>query len=164
MLPFDKAGLKREAVDNDEAARVLVTWGDMIWTLASRVLAALSITEAVEVEFVDAPMERRDYKRAVKRRWPIAQQVVIRSHSKRYLDSNPPSGNEANYSHRFWRRAHVAHYPLGTRMADTRPDLVTPCRREPERNCGFCRKVKRPATIVGPEDKPLVLKTLRRGT
>jgi hypothetical protein len=166
IMPFAWDSMKAMLLADStyEAAEHLVVWGHMMWRLVARALAALSIIEAAEVEIVDAPMEKRVLKRAIKRRWPIAQQVVIRSHSKRYRVTSPPSGEEAHYSHRFWRRATVAHYPLGTRMADTRPDLVTACSRPLDRNCGFCRKVKRPACIVGPSDKPLVLKTLRRAS
>jgi hypothetical protein len=153
----DKAMARR---GKDYTAEYLVGWGELLWAMVTKTLAALSITEALEVEIVDAPMERRVRKRAEKRRWPIAQKVIIRSHSKRYRDRPLPSGEEAHYSHRFWRRATIAHYPLGTMLADARPDLVTACKRPPESNCGFCRKVKRPACIVGPEDRPLVLKTL----
>jgi hypothetical protein len=156
VIPLSREGLHEsmaeEGYSNEQVVDYLGDWGDMLWKLATKVLAALSITEAMEVEYVDAPMERRDYKRAVKRGWPITQQVVLRSHSTRYRERNEPSGNEANYSHRFWRRANVAHYPIGTRMADARPDLVTPCKRQAASSCGFCRKVKRPATIVGPKD------------
>lgn len=167
IMPFGYKAYRAEFFAADEAGQTewadhLLSWGGLIWTLVAKTLAALSITEAVEVEFVDAPVERRVRKRAEKRRWPIAQQVVIHSHSKRYRDHPAPSGEEAHYSHRFWRRATTAHYPLGTMMADARPDLVTPCKRPPESNCGFCRKVKRPACIVGPKDKPLVLKSLVR--
>lgn len=166
IMPFAWKEVKNLLLSDDtyDAADHLVTWGRMMWKLASRTLAALSITEAVEVEIVDAVMEKRDRKRADKRGWPIAQQVVINAHQKRYRDRPASSGEEAHYSHRFWRRATVAHYPIGTRMADTRPDLTTPCKRPLEYNCGFCRKVKRPAHIVGPPDKPLVLKTLRRAS
>jgi hypothetical protein len=170
MMPFSSAHVNASLEDAKElgrdgaaeslAAQVL-SWSGLVARLALKALAALSITEAVEVEIVEAPMEKRDRKRAAKRGWPVAGQVVIRS-SRRYRDPRPPSGEEARYSHRFWRRAHVAHYPLGTMLADARPDLVTACNRPPESNCGFCRKVKRPACIVGPEDKPIVLKTLVR--
>lgn len=166
-LPNVRESAKQDVPDGDTeeigtlVATTLQGWGELIWVGAAKALAALSITEAVEVEIVDAPVETRVRKRAEKRRWPIAKQVVIRSKSKRYATTNS-TGEKANYSHRFWRRATVAHYPLGTMMADARPDLVTPCARPPESNCGFCRKVKRPATIVGPEHLPLVLKTLVR--
>lgn len=171
IMPFSmdaaRTSARQDVRDGDEervsevVAETMQGWGELAWIGASRALAALSITEAVEVEIVDAPLETRVRKRAEKRRWPIAKQVIVRAKSRRYGTVNS-TGMKANYSHRFWRRATVAHYPLGTMMADARPDLVTPCARPPGSNCGFCRKVKRPATIVGPDDKPLVLKTLVR--
>ena len=146
-----------------EAAEQLVWWGDMIWALVKKAMAALTIVEAEECVLVDAPMEKRDRKRAEKRGWPIAQQVVIRPRRK-YVNERERvrrETEESRYSHRFWRRGTHAHYPLGTRMADTRPDLVKACPRlDPETNCGFCRRVWHPPCIVGPDDKPLVLKTL----
>ena len=149
-----------DSPDSDVVER-LMWWADMTWKLVKKSMAALSIVESEEVELVEARMEKRDRKRAEKRGWPIADQVVIRSR-RRYAGDRPaPSGEEARYSHRFWRRATTAHYPLGTRMADSRPDLVKPCPRiDPATNCGFCRRVRHPACIVGPDDKPLVLKTL----
>ena len=163
VLPFHR-GLALEAWGKPEDEHSLMVerimwWSDLLWKLTKKAMAALSIVEAEEVELVEARMEKRDRKRAVKRGWPIADQVVIRPR-KRYNGDRPaPSGEEARYSHRFWRRGTYAHYPLGTRIADARPDLVKPCARI-EGNCGFCRRVWHPPTIVGPEDKPLVLKTL----
>lgn len=157
---YEHNGAIREAAAGHISDHVLA-WGGLVYRLACTALAALSIMEAAEVVLDDAPMERRDRKRADKRGWNIAQQVYIRP-IRRYKDRNDPSGESARYSHRFWRRATVAHYPVGTRMADSRPDLVTLCNREGAASCGLCRKVKHPATIIGPEDKPLVLKTLRR--
>lgn len=148
----------------DDTVKALVWWSNMLWILASKALAALSIVEAEEVVLVDAPMEVRDRKRAEKRGWPIAQQVVIRpSTRRRDGERTPPSGEEAHYSHRFWVRGHFKHFPIGTRMADVRPDLVRPCpRSDAATNCGFCRRVWTPPFIKGPEDAPLVLKTLVR--
>lgn len=159
ILPFHTEQFRSISSDSDEVAGVMIAWADLVGTLAAKALAALSITEAAEVVIADAPMEKRDRKRAEKRGWPLAQQVFIRP-IRKYSATNPPTGDDARYSHRFWRRATVAHYPVGTRIADARPDLVTLCNRAPEQSCGVCRKVKHPPCIVGPEDKPLVLKTL----
>lgn len=135
-------------------AALVAGWGAMLLAAAARALAALSILEAQEVEIVEAPIETRDRRRAEKRGWNIAKMVVVRP-SKKYLHAKPPSGEEARYSHRFWVRAHVKHFSLGTRTADARPDLCKPCHR-----CGTCRRVNTPAFIKGPPDRPLVPKSL----
>ena len=129
-------------------------WAVVVLAAAARTMAALSILEADEVEIVDAPMEKRVRDRAEKRGWNISKIVRVRPR-KQYVNKKPPSGEEAHYSHRFWVRGNTAHYPIGTMMADSRPDLCRPCHR-----CGTCRRVKRPPCIKGPEGAPLVLKSL----
>lgn len=141
--------------DRDESVQALTgAWAVTVLAATARTLAALSILEAEEVEIVDAPMEKRVRDRAEKRGWNISKIVRVRP-AKKYVNANPPSGEEAHYSHRFWVRANTAHYPIGTRVADARPDLCRPCYR-----CGTCRRVKRGAFIKGPPDKPLIPKSL----
>ena len=163
VIPHPKDTLARY-FEADNLAEALIWWSNLIWVLTAKALAALSIVEAEEVVLVDAPEEKRDIKRAKKRGWPIAQKVVIRPATRRRDGERAvPSGEEAHYSHRFWVRGHHKHFPLGTRVATARPDLVRPCpRKDPATNCGFCRRVWTPPFIKGPEDKPLVLKTLVR--
>lgn len=136
----------------------LVAWGSVVFSCASRVLAALSVMETEAIVIGDAPMENRDRKRAEKRGWQIAQMVYVRPTRKG--PRREPTGEEREYSHRFWVSAHYKHFPLGTRMADARPDLVKPCTRIGDASCGRCRRVYTPPFIKGPEDKPLVPKTL----
>jgi hypothetical protein len=150
QMPLDPDSVEGRGHGSGEVQK----WGWGILTMASRALAALSILEAEEVEIVDAPVEKRQVKRAAKRGWPIAKVVHVRE-SKRYRERGEPSGEEAHYSHRFWVRANTAHYPVGTQTADARPDLCKVCTR-----CGVCRRVKRPACIKGPKDKPIVPKSL----
>jgi hypothetical protein len=162
ILPFSKRAAVA-AAGVDTAVNNIMWWSHLIWVLTKKAMAALSIVEAEEVILVDAPMERRDRKRAEKRGWPIAQQVMIRPARRRADGERTVTGNEANYSHRFWVRGHYKHFPLGTRVADVRPDLVRPCpRTDLATNCGFCRRIWTPPFIKGPDDKPLVLKTLVR--
>lgn len=129
-------------------------WAVMVLSCAARAMAALSILEADEVELIDAPVHKRELDRAKKRGWKVAQVVWIRP-PKKYLNGNAPTGDEARYSHRFWVRAHTKHFTIGTRVADSRPDLVRACHR-----CGTCRRVPTKAFIKGPPDKPLVPKSL----
>lgn len=161
VLPTNKRELQRVTEDADDLTNQLMWWSHLIWVLTKKAMAALSIVEAEEVILVDAPMERRDLKRAKKRGWPIAQHVLIRPSRRRADGERVVSGKRADFSHRFWVRGHNKHFPLGTRMATARPDLVKPCPRiDMATNCGFCRRVWTPPFIKGPDDKPLVLKTL----
>lgn len=134
-------------------------WAVAVYASALRALAALSIMESDFVVVEDAAMERRDMKRAEKRGWKIASQVYIRP-VRKGGHPHEPTGNERIYSHRFWVRGHMKHFPIGTRLATHRPDLVKPCTRTGVASCGLCRRVWTPPFIKGPEDKPLVLKSL----
>jgi hypothetical protein len=155
LLPFTK-----ESADTTGLAREnLVEWARGALMLAGRTMAAVSILDSDAVVIDQAEMEKRDVKRAEKRGWPIADQVYIRP-VRKGGERKPASGEEAHYSHRFWVRGHTKHFPIGTRMATGRPDLVKACTREGAASCGFCRRVWTPPFIKGPDDKPLVLKSL----
>lgn len=80
---------------------------------------------------------------------------VNRKHYVRQRDGEDGERRHREFSHRFQRAGSTAHYPVGTRMADSRPDLCVACPR-----CGRCRRILRPSTIIGPDDKPLILKSL----
>lgn len=134
-------------------------WAKAVYAAALRALAALSIMESDFVVVEDAAMERRDMKRAEKRGWKIASQVYIRP-VRKGGHPHEPTGNERQFSHRFWVRGHMKHFPIGTRLATHRPDLVKPCTRTGVASCGLCRRVWTPPFIKGPEDKPLVMKSL----
>lgn len=131
---------------------------DAVLTAALRVLAALSIMESEAVVVEDAPLEKRDRDRAEKRGWKIAQMVYVRPTRKG--PRSEPTGESAHYSHRFWVSGHYKHHPIGSRLADMRPDLVRPCTRVGPASCGSCRRVWTGPFIKGPEDKPLVVKSL----
>jgi hypothetical protein len=130
----------------------------VVLSCASRVMAALSITGSDAVVIDEADLPARDRRRAEKRGWPIADKVFVRPTRKG--GERNVTGEEAHYSHRFWVRGHTKHFPLGTRTADARPDLVKPCTRVGDASCGFCRRVWTPPFVKGPEDTPLVLKSL----
>lgn len=153
VLPFSELYASKN-VDGETA----VGWGAVVLSMAMRVLACLSIMESEAVVVDDAPMESRDRKRADKRGWQISQQVFVRPTRKG--PRSEPTGNEREYSHRFWVSGHYKHFPLGTRMADRRPDLVSPCTRAGDASCGVCRRLWTPPFIKGPDDKPLVVKAL----
>ena len=139
-------------------ADTTISFADLVLRASLRVLAALSIMETDCVVVDDAPMETRDRKRADKRGWEIAKMVYVRPTRKG--PRSEPTGAEANYSHRFWVSGHYKHYPIGTRLADHRPDLVKPCTRKGDASCGVCRRVWTQPFIKGPENKPLIWKTL----
>jgi hypothetical protein len=118
------------------------------------VLKALNLMDMSNVEIVQAPLERPARRLAERKGIPISLAVKIHTSTKRYTGSNG-EGSHIEYSHRFRVRGHVKHYPVGTRMADARPDQVRPCGR-----CGRCRRIWTPPFTKGPEGKPLVLKSL----
>lgn len=125
------------------------------------ILRALWLLEMSNVEIVDAPVTRQMRRSAQRQQGQIAMTVHIASNRKQYLprDADTETGEERHveYSHRFRVRGHPAHFPLGTRMADSRPDMVRPCAR-----CGKCRRIYVPPYIKGPEEKPLILKSLKK--
>jgi hypothetical protein len=133
-------------------------WAHATYAAGLRALAALSIMESDFVVVEQADLEHRDIKRAEKRGWKISDQVYVRPTRKG--GHYEPTGNTRNYSHRFWVRGHMKHYSLGTRAATHRPDLVKPCTRAGLASCGMCRRIWTPPFIKGPEDKPLVMKSL----
>jgi hypothetical protein len=138
----------------DAKKQLVAGWAAVALSAAARTLAALSILEADEVELIDAPIEAKKKAKAERLGHQISQVVFIRP-GKRYLNPNPASGELMEYSHRFWVRAHTKHFQVGTRVADSRPDLVKACHR-----CGSCRRVPTKAFIKGPPDRPLVPKSL----
>jgi hypothetical protein len=150
-----------EAPANEGAvSRNLLRYARMSVDMSLKALAALSILDAEEVTIVDQVMERRDLRRAEKRGWQIAKMIRIGGGVTKGAKAEP-TGNERNYSHRFWVRGHVKHFGRDTRVYQNREDLVTPCTRPVGSKCegGFCRKVKTPPFIKGPSNKPLVAKS-----
>lgn len=157
VLPFSWDSAEKQGWDGAQ----VTSWASVVLSMSLRALACLSIMETEAVVVEDAPMEVRDRKRADKRGWKIAQQVYVRP-TRKGGARGPATGNEREYSHRFWVSGHYKHFPLGTRMADNRPDLVKPCTRTGEASCGVCRRIWTPPFIKGPDDKPLVVKSLVR--
>jgi hypothetical protein len=160
-LPFTAAEFARHVGRAGmEANKQAIAWGGVVLSCAARVMAALSIMESEAVVVDDAPLEKRDRDRAAKRGWQIAQMVYVRP-TRKGARKSEPTGEERNYSHRFWVSGHYKHFPVGTKMADTRPDLVRPCTRPGDAACGMgCRRIWTPPFIKGPDDKPLVMKSL----
>lgn len=154
ILPFDRAHVMAEGWGEPE----IVSWGSVVLSMALRVLACLSIMETEAVVVEDAKMEVRDWKRAQKRGWKISQQVYLRPTRKGPRGER--TGNRADYTHRFWVSGHYKHHPIGSRLADHRPDLVRPCTRVGAASCGMCRRIWTAPFIKGPDDKPLVVKSL----
>jgi hypothetical protein len=156
VLPYeyDRLGAGEDEI-SQEAAEV---WARIELVLAMRVLAALSIMESEVVVVEEAAVEKRVRDRARKRGWNIASQVYVRPVRKGA--HYEPTGEHRHYSHRFWVRGHMKHYPIGTRLATHRPDLVRPCTRTGAASCGLCRRVWTPPFVKGPDDKPIVLKSL----
>jgi hypothetical protein len=134
---------------------VAVETGEMV-AAALITLKTLWLLSMSNVEVVPAPLERQQRRQAQRQGIEIALAVHVHTSSKRYVGkASNGNGRQIEYSHRFRVRGHVKHYPPGTRMADARPDEVKPCPR-----CGRCRGVWTPPFIKGPDDKPLILKSL----
>jgi hypothetical protein len=163
MLPNTQEtyDLAADSIDLPSRGNALANLAASITVFAvDRIMAALSILDSEVVDLEDAPVPRQSRRRMEREGGKIAKIVSIRS--PRRGPTNKPSGEEAHYSHRFWVRGHTKHYPVGTHMADVRPDLVKPCTRTIGACERGCRRIWTPPFIKGPADRPLVLKTLVR--
>lgn len=130
---------------------------------AMAALKALFLMDMSNVEVIDGraagQVSRQVARQADRKGQTIALAVHVSTSSKRYMQRGggmePGAPGSLEYSHRFRVRGHVKHYPVGTRMADADPRKVKPCPR-----CGNCRRIWTPPFIKGPDDKPLILKSL----
>lgn len=161
-LPFTPAQfIKATGSTQKTLNENLVAWASVVMSCTSRVMAALSIMETECVVIEDTVLVKRDRDRAEKRGWKIAQMVYVRPTRKGGSRATSNLENHRDYSHRFWVSGHYKHFPVGTRVADTRLDLVRPCTRHGAAACPMgCRRIWTQPFIKGPEDKPLVPKTL----
>lgn len=126
-------------------------WAMLTWYMAVRVLNVLFLLETPNVELVEGG-DRPARRRAAREDRRIAAIVQIHSNGKRYV-SRGGDGEHMDYSHRFEVRGHYKHFPIGTRTADNRPDLLRDCPR-----CGKCRRIWCPPFIKGSPDLPFVPK------
>lgn len=123
----------------------------------SRVLDVLYFLDSSNVELVEAPVSRQVRRRSDREGRPIGTVVEIRTSKRKYIarDGGEGDGMPVEFSHRFEVSSHYKHFPVGTRMADSRPDLVKYCSK-----CDApCRKIWTPSFVKGPEDKPFIPKT-----
>lgn len=131
------------------ASRVLVA-------LACELLGVFYFLDAPGVSLETVPMARPQRRQAQRQGQQVAQTVTLRPVSRGFRTSGGEPGKGA-HSYQYLVRGVWAHYPLGTRMADARPDLVKPCPRE--RCQGQCRRILHPPHWRGPAGGPIVLKT-----
>jgi hypothetical protein len=168
----------------DKEPLIAVEYTRLIGLAAERVLGALYLLEAANVELVERPLERRDKKRQEKRGWKIPLVVRVDRPSRRTYDHSNGNGQPRNYSHQFEVIGHYNHVTRGfvaactvcngkqtkdlpcPRCHDTGldPDKVKPCTRidvkTGEKTCpNGCRKIWISPYWKGPEDKPMVIKT-----
>lgn len=118
---------------------------------AEIIAAVLYMLESANVELVDAPATRQE-RRAVERKGGrVALAVRVRPPKKRPRQDD--DRRHIDFSHRFEVRGHYKHFPVGTKLADSRPDK---CVDHP--TLGRCRRIWCPPFVKGPEDKPLIPK------
>lgn len=152
---------------------------------AERIIGALYLLEAANVQMVPRELPRRDKKRQEKRGWKIPLVVRVDRPSRRTYDhSNNGNGTPRDYSHQFEVIGHYNHVKRGPMAACTvcegrktqdlvcphcndtglDPDKVKPCTRidvtTGEKTCpDGCRKIWISPYWKGDPDKPMVVKT-----
>lgn len=121
--------------------------GSVGHNLAQRVLAAMYLLEAANVELVDQPITRQVRRQAERKGHRIGLAVEIRTKRSKSV----PRDGTVDYSHRFDVRGHWRHYTDGAIFDAGTPK---PCAR-----CGRpCRRVWVPPYVKGPMNKPYVPK------
>lgn len=164
---------------------VVLEYERIIRIAVERVIGALYLLEAANVEMVPRELGRRDRKRQEKRGWKIPLVVRVDRPSRRtYNHATNGNGQPRDFSHQFERIGHYNHYTRGSFVAcivcngkiakdlvcprcnDTGldPDKVKSCVRidvkTGELTCPHgCRKIWISPHWVGPEDKPMIVKT-----
>lgn len=143
------------ADDRPAELNLIAAMAEAVTTAAMVALKTLWLMNMGNVEIVDAPLTRQWRREAARKQQRIALAVHVHVNRKQYASSADGAHAAREYSHRFRVRAHVKHFQVGTRMADADPGKVKPCPR-----CGRCRQVFTPSFIKGPDNRPLVLKSL----
>lgn len=157
----------------------------LIELAAERVIGALYLLEAANVEMVPRELPRREKKRQEKRGWKIPLVVRIDRPSRRTYDhSSNGNGQPRNYSHQFEVIGHYNHVKHGAAAAcivcngkqatdfvcprcngtGLDPDKIKPCTRidvtTGEKTCpDGCRKIWISPYWKGDPDKPMIVKT-----
>jgi hypothetical protein len=121
---------------------------------------ALYLISAQNIEIADAQVPRQQRRQVERRGGDIAKVVRIRRATKQPAKKKG-DGPKREFSHRFPRRGHYAHYTTGPLA---KPDHISEChRRDPktgELTCpNGCRRVWHPDSVVGDESLPYVPKT-----
>lgn len=121
------------------------------------VLRVLFLLDSSNVTVEDAPISRQMRRAAERKNRQLKISKIVRVDTPhRVIRSSDSNGNgqHRDYSHRFERAGSMAHYNPDTRLyQQSAPAYIKPCPR-----CGTCRRVWRPPTIVGPENKPFIPK------
>ena len=165
---------------------VYVEYERIIGIAAERVIGALYLLEAANVQMVPRELPRRDKKRQEKRGWRIPLVVRVDRPSRRVYSGTNGNGDGTprDFSHQFEVIGHYNHVKRGHSAACTvcngkrtqdlvcprchdtglDPDKIKPCTRidvtTGEKTCpDGCRKIWIPAYWKGPENKPMVVKT-----
>jgi len=120
--------------------------------LITTVLSVLYLLESANVELRPAALLGKAARRAAASGQTPASVIHIRSPHE---TTAQPAGGAGKLTGRHWRRGSYAHYPPHTAIGGADPEKLT---WVPERG-GYYRKIWRRATIVGPADGPIRLKT-----
>jgi hypothetical protein len=169
----------------DKEPQVSDEYKKLITLASERVIGALYLLEAANVEMVPRELPRREKKRQEKRGWKIPLVVRVDRPSRRtYNHSGNGTGQSRNYSHQFEVIGHYNHVTHGAMVrcivcngkqvpefpcprcggTGLDPEKVKPCTRidvkTGELTCpNGCRKIWIPPYWKGPEDKPMIIKT-----
>ena len=116
-----------------------------------RGVAALRWLESVNVSLQPMRLTGKAQKRAARKGQQIPLTVTVRQ--PKQTSKRDPSGERANYSHRFEVRGHYMHFSHGPIFDATEPANICDVP-----GIGPCRRVWCPPHVKGPQDRPLVVK------
>lgn len=108
--------------------------------------------ESANVALTEAEATRQQRRAAERHGGRVALTVSIRQPKRRPRSHDAPS-HPRDWSHRWEVRGHYKHFPVGTKLADSRPDKLVD-----HPTLGQCRRIWCPPHVKGPESKPLVPK------
>lgn len=105
-----------QRVEEPELSMILRTMSNATFALTEVALRVLHFLDSANVDVVQAPLHRRDRKRAEKRRWPIASTVAIKRRAPRRRDPDAPVGEGRNFAYQFERAGHYNHVVRGAHV------------------------------------------------
>lgn len=173
------------AFRKDNGRQLMDEYESIILEASTRVIAALYLFEAANIEIVDAPLERRLKKRQEKRGWNIPLTIRVDRPAKRFVRGNGDHDHaEVDWQYQWEVTGCYHHITKGNAVRCTvcegnetedlvcprcngtglDPDKTKPCSRidikTGKKTCpNGCRRIWHKEHVKGPDDKPLVIKT-----